>query len=53
MTLRPAFRLDLGCPHKAERLHLSMLGTWMFRHKRSEPPMSVPFETGWAKTRFA
>jgi hypothetical protein len=28
-------------------------GTWMFRHKRSEPLMSVPFETGWARTRFA
>ena len=28
-------------------------GTWMFRHKRSEPLMSVPFETGWAKNRFA
>ena len=28
-------------------------GAWMFRHKRSEPLMSVPFETGWAKTRFA
>jgi len=28
-------------------------GTWMFRHKRSEPLMSVPFETGWGKTRFA
>ena len=28
-------------------------GTWMFCHKRSEPLMSVPFETGWAKTRFA
>jgi len=28
-------------------------GTWMFRHKRSEPLMSVPFEAGWAKTRFA
>jgi hypothetical protein len=28
-------------------------GVWMFRHKRSEPLMSVPFETGWAKTRFA
>ena len=27
-------------------------GTWMFRHKRSEPLMNVPFETGWAKTRF-
>ena len=27
-------------------------GTWMFRHKRSEPLMSVPFETGWARTRF-
>ena len=27
-------------------------GVWMFRHKRSEPLMSVPFETGWAKTRF-
>jgi len=26
---------------------------WMFRHKRSEPLMSVPFETGWANTRFA
>jgi hypothetical protein len=30
-----------------------MDGTWMFRHKRSEPLMSVPFEPGWAKTRFA
>jgi len=28
-------------------------GTWMFRHKRSEPLMSVPFETGWATARFA
>jgi ketosteroid isomerase-like protein len=28
-------------------------GIWMFRHKRSEPLMSVPFETGWANTRFA
>ena len=28
-------------------------GAWMFRHKRSEPLMSVPFETGWARTRFA
>jgi ketosteroid isomerase-like protein len=28
-------------------------GSWMFRHKRSEPLMSVPFETGWARTRFA
>jgi ketosteroid isomerase-like protein len=27
-------------------------GTWMFRHKRSEPLMNVPFETGWAKRRF-
>ena len=27
-------------------------GTWMFSHKRSEPLMSVPFETSWAKTRF-
>jgi len=25
----------------------------MFRHKRSEPLMSVPFETGWASARFA
>jgi len=28
-------------------------GIWMFRHKRSEPLMSVPFETGWATARFA
>jgi uncharacterized protein (TIGR02246 family) len=27
-------------------------GTWMFRTKRSEPLMNVPFETGWAETRF-
>jgi len=27
-------------------------GVWMFRHKRSEPLMNVPFETGWAKGRF-
>src|SRR5437868_5293758 len=29
------------------------LESWMFRHKRSEPLMSVPFETGWATARFA
>jgi SnoaL-like domain len=28
-------------------------GIWMFSRKRSEPLMSVPFETGWAETRFA
>src|ERR1700686_2336052 len=28
-------------------------GSWMFRHKRSEPLMSVPYEAGWAATRFA
>jgi uncharacterized protein (TIGR02246 family) len=28
-------------------------GTWMFHSKRSEPLMNVPFETGWATTRFA
>jgi uncharacterized protein (TIGR02246 family) len=28
-------------------------GTWMLRHKRSEPLMNVPFETGWANARFA
>ena len=28
-------------------------GTWMFSRKRSEPLMNVPFETGWAETRFA
>jgi len=28
-------------------------GVWMFSHKRSEPLMSVPFETGWAGKRFA
>jgi uncharacterized protein (TIGR02246 family) len=28
-------------------------GTWLFRSKRSEPVMNAPFETGWAKTRFA
>ena len=27
-------------------------GTWMFRHKRSEPLMSVPYEAGWGTTRF-
>src|SRR4051812_31229605 len=27
-------------------------GTWMFHHKRSEPLMNVPFETGWATARF-
>ena len=27
-------------------------GVWMFRHKRSEPLMNVPFETGWAETRL-
>jgi uncharacterized protein (TIGR02246 family) len=28
-------------------------GVWMFCRKRSEPLMSVPFETSWAETRFA
>ena len=23
-----------------------LAGTWMFRHKRSEPLMNVPFDTG-------
>ena len=27
-------------------------GTWRFRHKRSAPLMNVPFETGWAQSRF-
>jgi len=27
-------------------------GTWMFTNKRSEPLMNVPFETGWAESRF-
>jgi hypothetical protein len=27
-------------------------GVWMFRHKRSELLMNVPFETGWAETRL-
>ena len=27
-------------------------GIWMFASKRSEPLMNVPFETGWAETRF-
>jgi hypothetical protein len=27
-------------------------GAWMFRHKRSEPLMSVRFETGWAPDAF-
>jgi hypothetical protein len=29
-----------------------MDGVWMFRHKRSEPLMNVPFETGWEQKRF-
>lgn len=28
-------------------------GAWMFRTKRSEPLMNVPFDAGWAETRFA
>src|SRR5690348_8353473 len=28
-------------------------GTWMFSRKRSQPLMNVPFETGWAETRFS
>jgi len=39
-----------GIDHKT---YARVDGTWMFCHKRSEPLMSVPFETGWAKTRFA
>jgi ketosteroid isomerase-like protein len=27
-------------------------GIWLFRHKRGEPLMNVPFETGWAQSRF-
>ena len=29
-----------------------MDGVWMFHHKQSEPPMNVPFETGWVQTPF-
>src|SRR5712691_6415783 len=39
-----------GIDHES---YARMDGVWMFRHKRSEPLMSVPFETGWAMTRFA
>jgi hypothetical protein len=28
-------------------------GIWMFSAKRYEPLVNVPFETGWAQTRFA
>jgi uncharacterized protein (TIGR02246 family) len=28
-------------------------GTWMISEKRSQPLMNVPFETGWAKSRFS
>ena len=28
-------------------------GSWLFKHKTSVPLMNTPFETGWAKTRFA
>lgn len=28
-------------------------GTWMLRHKRSEPLRNAPGETGWAQMRFA
>ena len=28
-------------------------GSWLFKHKASVPLMNTPFETGWAKTRFA
>lgn len=28
-------------------------GTWMLRHKRSQPLRNAPGETGWAQTRFA
>ena len=28
-------------------------GRWMFSQKRSQPLMNVPFDTGWAKARFA
>ena len=28
-------------------------GSWLFKHKISVPLMNTPFETGWAKTRFA
>ena len=28
-------------------------GIWMFRHKRTEPLMSVPFDTRWATARLA
>lgn len=27
-------------------------GVWMLSSKRSEPLMNVPFDTGWAQTRF-
>jgi hypothetical protein len=33
--------------------HVRVDGILMFSTKRSEPLMSVAFETGWAQTRFA
>src|SRR5262249_32926778 len=36
----------------AHETYARVVGIWMFRHKRSEPLMSVPFETGWASARF-
>jgi hypothetical protein len=39
--------------HIDHETYARVAGIWMFRHKRSEPLMSVPFETGWATARFA
>jgi hypothetical protein len=39
--------------HIDHETYARVAGIWMFRHKRSESLMSVPFETGWATARFA
>ena len=49
-----AFRPGLFVNHYgSSETYARVAGIWMFRHKRSEPLMSVPLETGGATARFA
>ena len=43
----------MWCTSIDHEIYVANGGMWMFRYKRSEPLMNVPFETGWAQTRFA
>jgi hypothetical protein len=45
---RARWRASIG-----DETYAGVDGTWMLRHKRSEPLITAPGETGWAQTSFA